>query len=93
MSIKATIISQIEQIAKENGLTKDLPPLADDLALINSGFDSLMIAILVTRLEDSLGVDPFTDFTEAWYPVTVGDFVRLYENATIASTLATEQNR
>jgi acyl carrier protein len=60
-----------------------LPPLTDDLVLLDSGLDSLGIAVLVARLEDVLGLDPFTEFTsdEAAYPVTLGAFVDVYERA------------
>ena len=81
MSTKSAVISQIRQIAEETGLINVLPPLTDDLVLTRSGLDSLAIAILVTRLEDTLGVDPFTESNEVSYPVTLGDFIRLYENA------------
>jgi len=37
--------------------------------------------ILVARLEDSLGVDPFTASDDITFPVTLGDFVQAYENA------------
>ena len=46
----------------------------------DTGFDSLAFAILVARLEDELGVDPFTISQDAAFPATVGDFVRAYEN-------------
>ena len=59
---------------------KSLAPLADDLILLDSGLDSLCLAIVVARLEDSLGVDPFTA-DDADFPVTFGDFVRIYEDA------------
>jgi acyl carrier protein len=59
-----------------------LAPLSDDLALLDSGLDSLCIAIVVARLEDMLGVDPFGAIEDAHVLVTVGDFIRLYENAT-----------
>jgi acyl carrier protein len=79
MSIKSAVISQIQQVVGETN--KDLPPLTDDLVLMNSGLDSLAIAIVVTRLEDTLGLDPFTDSDDISYPVTLGDFIRFYENA------------
>jgi hypothetical protein len=59
-----------------------LASLSDDLALLDSGLDSLSIAIVVARLEDELGVDPFSAVEDVGVPVTVGDFIRLYENAT-----------
>ena len=79
MSIRSSVISQIEEIAQENN--KALPPLTDDLVLLDSGLDSLSIAILVARLEETLGFDPFTESDDIYYPVTLGDFIRFYENA------------
>jgi len=37
--------------------------------------------VLVARLEDKLGVDPFTTSDEVTFPLTLGDFVKAYENA------------
>ena len=51
----------------------------DDLVLLQSGLDSLGFAILVTRLEQELGYDPFTLMEQAFYPTTFGEFVALYE--------------
>jgi acyl carrier protein len=79
MSIKATVIAEIQQIAADN--RKSLPPLTDDLVLLDSGLDSLAIAILVARLEETLGFDPFTESDDMAYPVTLGDFIRFYEHA------------
>lgn len=56
-------------------------PLTDDLPLLNSGLDSLCFAIIVARLEDSLGIDPLSSTDDAVFPVTLGDFVKFYENA------------
>jgi hypothetical protein len=67
------------QIAREHG--KRLAPLRDDLVLLDSGLDSLGFAVLVARLEDTLGIDPFTTAEDAMFPLTLGDFVRVYENA------------
>jgi acyl carrier protein len=79
MTIKSTIISQIQQIAEED--KKTLLPLTDGLVLLDSGLDSLMIAILVARLEETLGFDPFTESDDIYYPVTLGDLIRFYEKA------------
>ena len=78
MSVKLTIMQQMEEVAREHG--KILAPLNDDLVLANSGLDSLGFAVLVARLEDTLGVDPFTAAEDAFFPVTLGDFVKVYEN-------------
>ena len=86
MSVKAAGISEIEQIASDD--SKTLPPLTDDLVLLDSGLDSLAIAILVARLEETLGFDPFTESDEVAYPVTLGDFIRFYEHAADARSVA-----
>jgi acyl carrier protein len=79
MSVKQTIFSQMQQVADEQ--KKSLSPLTEDLILLDSGLDSLGFAILVARLEDTLGVDPFTASDDVYFPVTLGDFVRVYEHA------------
>ena len=58
MSVALRIVSVMQQIAKDQQIT--LPPLNDDVLLHETGFDSLAFAILVVRLEDDLGIDPFT---------------------------------
>lgn len=78
MSIKLTIMDEMAQVAREHG--KTLAPLNDDVALLDSGLDSLGIAVLVARLEDRLGLDPFTTSEDVQFPVTVGDFVKAYEH-------------
>jgi acyl carrier protein len=78
MSVKLTIMQQMEQVAREHG--KILPPLKEDLVLANCGLDSLGFAVLVARLEDALGIDPFTAAEDAIFPITVGDFVKVYEH-------------
>jgi len=79
MSIKTTIISEIQRLADAE--SKTLQPLTEDLVLLESGLDSLGIAILVARLEEALNVDPFTESEEIYYPVTLGDFIKAYEQA------------
>nr|WP_321983111.1 hypothetical protein [uncultured Lichenicoccus sp.] len=56
--------------------------MSDDLKLLDSGLDSLCFAILVARLDDELGLDPLSIETHA-FPVTIGDFIRLYEHASV----------
>ncbi|MBV8577807.1 MAG: acyl carrier protein [Acetobacteraceae bacterium] len=68
----------MRQIAEEQNII--LPPLNDELTLHGTGFDSLAFAILVARLEDELGIDPFTTAEEVAFPSTVGEFIRAYEN-------------
>jgi acyl carrier protein len=77
MSISSVIRSQFEQVAIEQ--KRNLAPLAEDLKLHDSGLDSLSFALIVMRLEDALGFDPFDSAEQVTFPVTYGDFVRLYE--------------
>ena len=79
VSIRAAITTTFAMVAQEQG--KTLQPLTDDLALMDSGLDSLCIAIIVARLDDDLNLDPFSGGDDLMLPVTVGDFVRIYENA------------
>jgi acyl carrier protein len=79
MDVKSEVIAQFKQVAQEQG--RRIAALTDDLALLDSGLDSLCFAIIVVRLELSLGVDPFSTDEDIRFPVTFGDFVRCYENA------------
>jgi len=79
MSVRSSVISQFEQVATEQN--KRLAPLSDDLVLLESGLDSLCFAIIVARLEDALGVDPFSAAEDVEFPVTLGDFIGFYEHA------------
>ena len=79
MSVRSTITSQFEQVAREQ--ERQLAPLSDELKLLDSGLDSLSFAIIVARLEDALGTDPFSAAEEIEFPVTFGDFIRLYDNS------------
>jgi len=86
MSVKSTIIHEIKEVASEQG--KSVALLSDDLVLLDSGLDSLCFAILVARLEDRLGVDPFTAADDVYFPVTFADFVKFYEDAAKSNALA-----
>ncbi len=77
MNVRSTITSMFETVAREQ--QRQLAALSDDLKLLESGLDSLSFALIVARLEDTLGYDPFESAES--FPVTFGDFVRLYESA------------
>lgn len=79
--IRLRIFAAMKQIAEEQKVS--LPQLEDDLLLSETGFDSLAFAILVARLEDDLGIDPFTVSETATFPLTIGDFIRAYENVNV----------
>ncbi len=78
MSYRGIIIENIERVAKEQ--KRSVVPLTDDLALQESGLDSLCWVIVVARLENEFGFDPFTASDDVYFPVTLGDFVQAYEN-------------
>jgi hypothetical protein len=51
---------------------------------LETGLDSLCIAILVASLDDELGLDPLSDETNTRFPVTLGDFIAVYEGAALS---------
>lgn len=79
MTVRSHIVTQFTHVAQEHD--KRLSPLTDSLELLDSGLDSLCFAIVVARLEGLLEVDPFSASEDVVFPVTFGEFVRLYENA------------
>jgi acyl carrier protein len=83
MLVRSVIMERVAMVAVQQG--KHLAPLTDDLRLLDSGLDSLCIAIIVANLDDELGLDPLSSDEQVAFPVTLGDFIRLYENATAAA--------
>ena len=81
MSIRSTILDQMSLVARLQHQT--LAPLSDGLPLLESGLDSLSLAILVANLEDELGLDPFGTGSTVAIPKTVGDFILLYETQAV----------
>jgi aryl carrier-like protein len=79
MEIRSQIAAQMQAVAAQQ--SKTLKPLADDLVLLDCGLDSLCFAILVARLEDELGFDPFSTGEDVYFPTTFGEFVAFYERA------------
>ena len=80
MSVRSAVVSQFEQVAIEQKRT--LGRLTDDKRLLDVGLDSLGLALIVVRLEEVLGFDPFDSAEDVLFPVTFGEFVRLYESRT-----------
>ena len=74
--VRRTIMVELSGLFAEEG--KELPALSDDDVLLESGLDSLGFAVLVTRLEETLGYDPCTEMAEPVYPQTLGGFVAVY---------------
>ena len=79
MNVREEVIAQFMQVARDHG--RPLASLTDNLALLDSGMDSLGFAIVVTRLEAALGVDPFSGDEFASFPMTFREFICCYEAA------------
>jgi hypothetical protein len=79
MSVRDTIETEFQRVAKEQ--KRNLLPLTDNLRLLDSGLDSLSFALIVARLEDAIGFDPFESAEDTRFPVTFGEFVRLYDES------------
>jgi acyl carrier protein len=77
MSVRETVESTFKQVAGEQ--KRKLAALTDSLHLVDSGLDSLSFALIVVRLEEALGFDPFDTAEDIKFPVTFAQFVALYE--------------
>ena len=77
LGISSVILELMQNIAESQG--RRTVSLGRDVALFDSGLDSLCIAMLVAELEDRYGIDPISAANETEVPVTIGDLIRLYE--------------
>lgn len=77
-TLRETIIAAIQETAEMRDAVVN-NPLLDFTVLLDSGLDSLGFAILVARLEEDLGYDPFVMMDEPVYPQTLGEFVAIYQ--------------
>jgi acyl carrier protein len=83
MTLQTRIFEEFEKVARDQ--KKPLKgALSPETVLLESGLDSLCFAIVVARLEDELGIDPFSAAEDVYFPVTLGDFVKFYEDAAAA---------
>ena len=78
-TLQKRIADVILEVFQEQNQGATPPELTADSVLLESGLDSLGFAILVVRLEETFGFDPFVLSSEAYYPRTFGDFVAFYE--------------
>ena len=81
MSTRLTLYNEIQQIAVQQERT--LAPLTDDLPLLDPGLDLLCFAILVSRLEDLTGCDPYSTGDDVKFPSTLGELITFYEKALV----------
>ena len=76
--MKEKILTMLKEIASENDVEINTN-IASETVLLESGLDSLGFAILIARLEEELGYDPFTIMEEPVYPQTFGQLVEIYQ--------------
>jgi acyl carrier protein len=76
--LNETINEAIREVADIRG-AKLTDEINNDTILLESGLDSLGFAILVAKLEENLGYDPFVLMGEPVYPKTFGEFVDIYQ--------------
>lgn len=76
--IREAIVRQFNTVYQEQH-NSHAPAPTDGLVLLDSGVDSMGFAILITRLEEELGYDPFSASDQPYYPRTFGDLVAFYE--------------
>ncbi len=74
--VRDTVIREVAALLAEGGIP--VPVLDDHVVLLDTGLDSLGFAVLITRLDDSLGYDPFTEMDEPVYPQTLGELAGIY---------------
>jgi len=76
-ALRARIIALFNEMWRED--REDEPvELKDDTILLETGFDSMAFAVLVARLDDELGYDPFTMTEDPVYPQTFLEFIEFY---------------
>lgn len=75
--LREKILTALEEVAEMRGTEVNV--FTDETILLESGLDSLGFAILVARLEEELGYDPFVMMDEPVYPRTLSEFVDIYK--------------
>lgn len=75
--LREKITTAIQETADLRGT--EVVVLVDETVLLESGLDSLGFAILVARLEEELGYDPFVLMDVPVYPRTLSEFVEIYQ--------------
>jgi acyl carrier protein len=79
MNVRETVLRSLTETIEEQAQSTPDKVITDETELLNFMLDSLGFASLVTRLENSLGYDPFTSMEFPIYPRTFGELVALYE--------------
>ncbi len=77
IDLEKIIFQEIRQIADEAGTTV-ARVLTRETEVFASGLDSMGFAVLVAKLEETLGYDPFVTMAEPVYPRTLGEFIDVF---------------
>lgn len=80
MNIEKIIKQTFEEVFAENNQISEMPNLDENFVLLESGLDSLGFAVLVVKLEEKLEFDPFILSETPYYPQTLGEFIKFYED-------------
>ena len=78
MKIEEKIKKVFKEVYSNENQGKKLKTIKNNDILLELGIDSLSYAIIVLKLEEELGYDPFTISQEAFYPTTFFEFVKFY---------------
>lgn len=76
MNLRDAIVEELSLLFEEDEIAR--PEFTDELVLLSTELDSLGFAVLVARLDERLGYDPFSLMDEPVYPQTLGEFVEIY---------------
>ena len=80
-SVRNAVIATLQHIVFEHHKLSVV--FTEETPLIGSGLDSLSLAVAAVRLEELLEVDPFATDIEGRFPLTIGDMIKLYQNAVV----------
>jgi len=78
MDLEHTIKKIFQDVMKDQKVELK-SEITDETIIFETGLDSLGVAILVAKLNEQLGYDPFQLMEKAFYPETFKEFVDCYE--------------
>ncbi|WP_221931498.1 phosphopantetheine-binding protein [Aliidiomarina halalkaliphila] len=75
--LEQVIRDVMDEVAAETG-REILNQMDSQTLLVESGLDSLGLAIVMARLEERLGYDPFSRMSDDQFPHTFSELVAVY---------------
>jgi len=73
------ILNSMKEVASSRG-AELVEPLQPETVLLDTGLDSLSLAILIASLERKLGYDPFVLSEQPFYPKTIMQLCDYYHD-------------